>query len=133
MKTEPPQIVLLLLLLWLWLLVVVDGWWLVVGGWWLVVGGCWLVVVVVGCCWCWCFRRLLNSMCMVTTVMTMHQSLRLIYMWQCTEDKMQMKSISETKRKLEQSKVDLGENSAQEDYVTPKRQPKRFMTRAMSN
>ena len=31
-----------------------------------------------------------------------------------------MKSISETKRKLEHSKVDLGENSAREDYVYTK-------------
>ena len=36
------------------------------------------------------------------------------------QDKMQMKSISETKRKLEQSKVDLGENFNQEDYVYTK-------------
>ena len=36
------------------------------------------------------------------------------------QNKMQMKRISETKRKLEQSKVDPGENSAQEDYVYTK-------------
>ena len=33
------------------------------------------------------------------------------------QDKMQMKSISDTIRKLEQCKVDIGENSNQEDYV----------------
>ena len=36
------------------------------------------------------------------------------------QDKMQMKSISETIRKLEQIKVDLGENYNQEDYVYTK-------------
>ena len=49
------------------------------------------------------------------------------------QDKMQMKSISETKRKLEQSKVDLGENSNQENCVYFKEIAERFMTRTMSN
>ena len=46
---------------------------------------------------------------------------------------MQMKSISETKRKLEQSKVDLGENSNQENCVYFKEIAERVMTRTMSN
>ena len=49
------------------------------------------------------------------------------------QDKMQVKSIAELRRKLEQSKVDLGENSNQENYVFTREIAERFMIRTMSN
>ena len=49
------------------------------------------------------------------------------------QDEKQMKDISEVIQKLEESKVDLGENSNQEDYIYTEEMPKRFRTKALSN